>query len=398
MALASVSSLPRILLLLCVLLPTLATAGPAENAQLAELRTLRARVAGQVQLSAFNLLDELVFEWTQSAPFADPTPVFIADITVPIGLGSGLAGLLENHLSALILANPSAHVTLSHCPSCTAVMMHSGPKGTVVSRGLDNPEALAKIGGAEGRHVLYIDIAAEGAWLVLRARITKLTPDLPIVWSRTISTAVGTPSLLRSPAALKSAADARQEYLDALNNRGPLEVPVRFVIRSYSAGDSGIAPPPVLWVQTGISFAMSKARAWTASIVIGSAWLPDAYDGLMVESRISRLISGPSRSLTRPDIYLFFGTSLMSLDGVSVGAFRTENSDQLVRDAENSTSTRATFGAVNIGLELRLGSRISGSVFLEDMPAYINSDRIGVFLENGLVDFHSLGTEVTFWF
>ncbi len=376
-----------------------AAAADAEEGQRAELDKLRTKVANQVQLTTYNLLDELVYQWTKVPPFGEPTPVFLAGVTVPVGLGTGLEGLLENHLASLLLNNPSTRVTLSHCPTCTAVVVHSGPKGTVVSRGLDNPEALARIGGKSGRHGLYIDFAAEGAWLVLRARITKLTPDLPIVWSRTLSAAVGTPSLLRQSTALKSADAARTEYLDALRDRGPFTVPIRFGVRSYEVGaESSVSPPPIVWMQTGFEMALTQARSWTTSMLLGYAWLPDAYRGFMIQSRFSRLISGSEHSLTRPDIYLFLGGAVMTLSGAAIAPFRTDNFDQILLDTEGAGDTRATFGALHMGLELRVANRVGASMFLENMPAYNDSDRIGVFWDSGIIEFHSFGAEVSFCF
>ena len=352
-----------------------------------------------MQLATYDLLDELVYSWKTAPPFAAPTPVFVAGITVPVGMGTGLEGLLENHLAGLLLANPATRVTLSHCPACTAVLVHSGPKGTVVSRGLDNPEALEKVGGAAGRHGLYIDISAEGAWLVLRARITRLTPDLPIVWSHTLSAAVGTPSLLRQSTGLKSATAARREYLDALHDRGPLTFPIRFAVRNYELGGGSTAsPPPIVWLQSGFELALTQARSWTASMLLGYAWLPDAYDGFMAQTRMSRLISGAEHSLTGPDLYLFIGGALMSLDGAAIAPFRTENFDQILMDTEGTNSTRATFGAFHLGLEFRVGNRVGASAFLENMPAYNDSERLGVFWDAGIIEFHSFGAEVTFCF
>lgn len=376
-----------------------AQANPVEDAQRRALEDLRRRVANQVQLSAYDMLDQLVYEMTQAPPFDQPTLVFLADMTVPIGLGTGLEGLLENHLSSVLLGNPSSRLTLAHCPSCTAMVLQSGPAGTIVSRGLDNPEALAKLGGAEGRHGLYIDFAAEGAWLVLRARITKLTPDLPIVWSKTLTSAAGAPSLLRQPTALKSAADARQEYLDALNDRRPIAVPIRFTLRSYEiSDDSGTAPPPVLWLQSGFEFALTQAHEWLASLVLGFAWLPEAYDGVMIQARMSRLISGTERSLTAPDLYLFLGGALMTLNGPAIAPFATDNFDQLRQQAQGSLDTRATFGGLHLGFELRVGNRLGASVFLENMPAYNGTTRMGTFLSNDIIEFHSFGAEVSLWF
>ncbi|MFN3197554.1 MAG: hypothetical protein ACE366_03885 [Bradymonadia bacterium] len=371
----------------------------AEQSQRAELEQLRTRVAGEVQLAAYDLLDELVYQWTQSPPFSQKTPVFVADVTVPVGMGTGLGGLLENHLATLLIANPSTQVKLSHCPACNAVITHSGPEGTVISRGVDNPEALKRFAGEGKRYGLYIDFAAEGAWLVLRARITELTPDLPIVWSRTLSSAVGTPSLLRHPKGLKSASEAREEYLDALNDRSPYVVPIRFAVRTYAAGtDSNVTPPPVIWLQTGVEVALTQARAWTASVLVGYAWLPQAYEGFMVQGRLSRLLSGPTRSLTGPDVYLFFGGAVMTLEGPAVSPFQNFDTDLLLQTLGEDAPIRTAFAAIHLGVELRMGNRIGTSFFLETMPAFSNSTNIGEFFQNDVIDFHSFGAEVTFCF
>lgn len=370
----------------------------AEAAQARALEALRRKVANQVQLKAYDLLDELVYAMKTAPPFDAETPVFLADLTVPVGMGTGLEALLENHLTSLLLANPDTRVQLAHCPSCTALITHAGPKGTVVSRGLDNPEALARI-GADGRYGLYLDFAAEGAFLVLRARITRLTPALPVVWAKTLSSSVGTASLLREPTALKSADDARAEYLDALNDRRPFLVPIRFTLRTYEISDqSGTAPPPVLWLQSGFEFALTQARTWNASLILGYAWLPDAYDGVMAQTRMSRLISGSQRSLTGPDLFLFIGGAIMTIDGPAVAPFTTDNFDQLRRQADQDINQRATFGAFHLGLEMRVGNRIGAAAFVENMPAYNDTERIGTFLSNGLIELHSFGVEVALWF
>ncbi len=380
----------------CLMLLALpvARAQTAEQAQRAELEELRRVVAGEVQLAAYDLVDELVYRWNQSPPFGEPTPVIIADLTVPVGMGTGLAALVENHLAKLLIDNPQSNVQLSACPSCTAMLVHSGREGTVVSRGLDNPKALDKVGGPGGRHGLYLDLAAEGAWLVLRARITKLTPDLPIVYSQTIASPVGAPSLLRSSQGLKSAAEARDEYLDALEDRGPYTIPVKFAVRTYAAADEfGFPPAPVIWLQTGFEAALTQARRWKADIVLGYAWLPDAYQGFMIQSRMARLL-GQTRSLTGPDVYLVLGAALMTVDGVAVAQL----ADLGQSNNDGTVSTRGTFAGLHLGLEMRVANRVGATVFLENMPAFNDSDRIGDFVDPFGIEFHSFGAEVSFCF
>ncbi len=376
-------------------------ANPVEQAQLVELDRVRAEVAGQVQLAAYDLIDELVYGWVSEPVFTTTTPVVLVGVTVPVGLGTGLQALVENHIAAVLAQNPTSNIQLAHCPACTAVVVQSAPEGTLVSRGLDNPEMLARIGGATGRHGLFIDVEAEGSWLVLRARITRLTPELPIVWSHTIASSASTPPLLRQPGELKSAADARQEYLAALHDRGSLAIPLRFVVRSYTSPDdnAGVAPPPFLWLQTGVELGSTDAQAWTSSILVGYSFIPQAYQGMMGQARVSRLLTGRARSLSHPDLYLFVGAAVLSVWGPATASFRDTrlNADEIITDMEGE-GPRTAFGALHLGLDLRLGNRIGLSTFLETIPVLRDSRNLGDFLAVGSIGFQTLGTEVSVCF
>ena len=395
-------SVLAVLLVLFALATPARAQAPQDAAQQAELDRARAEIANQVQLSAYDLVDELVYGWTKQPVFEVPTPVVLASVTVPVGLGTGLQALLENHIAEVLLANPSANMKLVHCPTCSAVIVHSGPEGTVVSRGIDDPEALVELGGTTGQKALFIDVEAEGAWLVLRARITDLTPDLPIVWSHMLSTSAGTPPLLREPTNLKSAADARQEYVDALHDRGPIVVPLRFAIRTYAQpdnGSGGIAPPPYLWLQSGVEIGATRGGAWTSSLIVGYSFIPQAYQGLMAQARINRLLSGKVRSITRPDLYLFVGAAAITTWGPATAPFHDDNltADEIIA-ANDGEGPRTTFGTVHIGLDLRVGQRIGLSWFLESAPSFANSNpNLGAYVTVWL-PFQTMGTEVTFCF
>ena len=102
-----------------------AWAGPLEDAQAAELERVRGEVAGQIQLKAYDLVDELVYGLTQEPPFAEPTPVVLAGVTVPVGLGTALQARLETHLSGVLLANPTP--TSSRCTARSAPPWSSTP-------------------------------------------------------------------------------------------------------------------------------------------------------------------------------------------------------------------------------------------------------------------------------
>lgn len=398
----------RALLPLLWSLLALAIAVPArgatsvEEAQLAELERVRAAVADQVQLTAYDLVDELVHGWNSEPVFPTPTPVVVAGVTVPVGLGTGLQAQVENHLAAVLAENPTSNIQLVHCPACTAVIVQSGPEATVVSRGIDNPATLEEVGGATGRHALFVDLEAEGSWLVLRARLTRLTPELPIVWSHTIAASASTPPLLRQPDDLLSAAEAREEYLDALRDRGPLAVTSRLVVRSYAQPGqrAGVPPPPFLWLQAGAELGTTEALAWTSSLVVGYSFIPQAYQGLMGQARISRLVTGRSRSHLRPDAYIFVGAAAISVWGAATGSFRDDklNVDEVIREYEGGDEPRSTFGALHAGLDLRLGNRIGMAVFLETMPAFNDSRNLGDYITLGSIGFQSIGTEVVVCF
>lgn len=378
-----------------------AGATPTERAQVAQLEEARRQAAGQVQLAAYDLVDELVYGWLQQPPFPAPTPVVLAGVTVPVGLGTGLQALLENHVGAALTANPATHVQLVHCPQCTGVVVRSGPEATILSKGIDQPEVLADLGAATGRHALFLDVEAEGAWLVLRARITRLTPDLPVVWSHTLASSTASPALLRESADLKSAADARQEYLDTLRSRGPLSIPVRMTVRSYARrpGNGAIGAPPFLWWQTGVELSTSSAQAWTGQVLAGYAIVPQAHQGLMAQARVQRLLTGRSRSLLHPDLYLFVGGSVMSVWGPSTAVFRTRvlGADELLSDVDGQ-DPRTSFGTLHWGLDLRVGNRMGISSFLETIPSLNRSGNLGQYLTFAGLRFHGLGTEVAFWF
>ena len=209
------------------------------------------------------------------------------------------------------------------------------------------------------------------------------------------------PALLRASDDLKSASAARQEYLDALRGRGLVAVPLRVAIRSYDSpeDDQGVPPPPFLWLESGVELSPTDARAWTSSLMVGYSFIPQAYQGLMGQARISRLVTGRSRSLTRPDLYAFFGGAVITVWGPATASFQKPllNADELLLAADLE-GPRTAFGAMQFGLDLRLGNRIGVSVCLENLPDFANSRNMGEYLRILGIGFQSLGTEVTFWF
>lgn len=380
---------------------------PTEEQQKAAAEKLRAEITGQIQLRAYDLLDELVFGWMQAPPFGTPTPVVLADVVAPVGFGSGLEALIENHLAHLLIKNPQTNVVLAHCPACTSMVVHSDAAGTVIARGFDQPGALEKLRGTAGaEHALFLDFEAEGASLVLRARITKLTDTLPIVHAKTLSSHTSAAVLLREPTRLISADEARKEYVDILAQDGPLSIPVRFVLAGLAPGDNATlqTPTPIPWVQIGIEYAITSARAWTGSLMLGATYLPTLQTGGMVQARISRLLTGTELSLTHPNVYAFVGTSLALLQGQTASLLvpGEPTDDPLARDLFGPVAT--VFG-VQAGLEVRVSRRVGASIYVETLPTQWEAENVGNYLDQldtgfewGIFEINSIGAEVTFVF
>ena len=386
------------------LLAVPAWADPVADAMDRRLLEARASVAAEVHLHAFDLIDELVLGWKDEPVFAAPTGVVLADMGVPVGLGVGMQALLENHLGEVLGANPDTQLQLVHCPACTSVVVHSGPEATVVSRGMDQPDALEQLEGAslQSQHALYIDVEAQGAFLVLRARLTRLTPERPVVWSRTLASSTSLPSMLRAPDALTSADEARQAYLDLLEGRGSVHVPLRVGVRTYALpyDPTGLAPPPFLWVQSGVEVDLRRGGRWTGSMLGGFSFIPDAYMGIMGQARVGYLMTGRVRSMSRPDLYGFVGVSAISVWGPGTESFgsTTLTADDVLTAQDEGIVNRDTFGTIHAGVDLRVGRRIGLSFFYEHMPSMRDNPNMGSYVTILNVPFQSLGTEVTLWF
>ena len=370
--------------------------------QRGQVEALRRQMANELHLQAFDLLDELVYSWTRGSPFPVDTAVIVADVTVPLGFGSGLETLIENHLTDLLLKHPETRVRLAHCPTCSALTVHSDKNGTVVARGIDSPEFLKQAGKATGAaQALFLDFEAEGSALVLRARLTTLDEQLTITFARTLSSSTTSAALLRSGDHLVSADDARQEYLDALRQRGPTNVPVRLqLIQFHEPNEGGIGMVPLVWLQTGVELNFSEARDWSGSIVVGGTWVPQLYSGLMVEARINRLLTGTAASLTHPNLYVFLGGSMSVISGPASLLMRDDipTVADLIASATGATVEIVGYPAATVGLDLRIGNRIGAAIFTQATPSLSGSPNIGSYFDLGITKIQTIGGEVTLWF
>lgn len=381
---------------------------PSEAVARARVERLRDEHARELHLYASDLLDELVLAYKSAPPFAEQTSVVLADITAPLGYGSGLEALLENHLVELLLRHPEANLSLVHCPACHAVTTHSDRRATVIGKGFDQPAALRALGVEAGSlHGLFLDFEAEGPELILRARIVSLTESLPVVHARTLTTSTSVAPLLRSGDFLVSAEEARREYLDALASRGSFTVPLRFAVSAFAPGTPGIDEfgnesigiplPPLLWLQTGAEFAFHHSRAFTGSFIVGGTYVPLLYSGYMVQGRIHRLLTGSEVSLRYPNLYLFGGGSLVGLHGPLTLLLEAQPSLNSLYTALGGDTGPTFYPAAQVGLDLRLGTRVTIAVYGESAPTL---STVGDHL-NGLLLFlpvTSVGMEVSLCF
>jgi hypothetical protein len=132
--------------------------------------------------------------------------------------------------------------------------------------------------------------------------------------------------------------------------------------------------------------------------VLGYSFIPEAYQGVLAQARVNRLVTGRARSLTRPDLYLFAGGAAIGVWGPATASFQRKvpSADDILA-AATGDGPRTAFGTLQLGLDLRI-DRIGLSTFLEYMPDLVNSNNLGSYVRIGSVEAGSLGTEVTFWF
>lgn len=379
----------------------------AADADFVEAEKLRREISSQVQLIAANLLDELVYAWTQAPPFDVDTPVVLAGLSVPVGLGSGLTAFLENHFFELATRNPRSHIKPVYCPACTNIFVRANQNGTLLSRGVDDAEVLSKTGLSAGaKYALHLDFEAEGSTMVLRAYITALQPELPIVWAKSISSATTAGALLRSSTNVVSAADARQEYLDLLQGRDRIEFPIRFIYRSYKeqvsyyyTSDNFTSSPvtaPFLWLEAGAEMSFTQNRVWGGGFNIGYTTLHNTHEGFSFGTRINRLISGPARSLLRPDLYLVGGLTLIQVKGPNAANFiKHPKPTSDILDQSKGNDPKATFAAWKLGVDMRIKHRFSAGFYLETMPSL--QSNFGEYLDLG-IRFQAMNMEVGLWF
>jgi len=379
-----------------------AQAPTSQQIRQAQVETLRKQMTNQIQLQANELLDQLVYDWKKTPAFPAATAVVLADVTAPTGFGSGFEALLENHIAQLLIQNPDTNITLAHCPSCRALTVHSEKSGTIISRGIDDPASLLKISASfKSKYALFLDFEAEGTALVLRARMTQLSDELPIVFARTLSTKTSSAPLLREPDALLDAKTVREDYVNTLKERGRLAFPIRLAVSSFAPPDGGVVSvPPFYWISAGVEMALTNARAWKGSLSVGGNYIPVTYSGFLIQARASRLLSGRATSITRPNVYGFIGVSLGTIFGPTALAMGDEvpSVTQVLAIANGLNSSFINYPTFQSGLEVKVGNRLGIALTAENAITLDSSPQIGRFVNFGIFRVNAIGGEVSFTF
>jgi hypothetical protein len=380
---------------------------PGDDVERAQVEALRAQMANHVHLRAMNLLDELVLAMKGAPPVHEVSSVAIADVTGPFGYGAGFEALLENHLTDLLIAHPDTRLRPVHCAACRAVAVHATAKATVIARGVDQPDLLARLGETGATHALFVDVEAEGADVVLRTQLVALSPGLPIVWARTLTSSTASDALLRSDEHLVTAREAREEYLAALRQRGRLTPIARVALLQFAPNDQelfddftgALLPPalpvaPLYWVAGGAELAFTNNREWLGSIVVGGSYAPFLYTSAMVQARFARLLGSNVASLVWPNVYLVGGVSLTGL----VGNEATKLRDPIGTITVPNEDTMHAWPSVHVGVDVRLGQRLGAALTLEQAPTLYNRASIGAWGPAWPLQANAVGGEVNLWF
>jgi len=330
-----------------------------------------------VRLMATDLVDELVYSWISEPPLPERTALILADVAAPVGLDERFTVMVENRLYELLRQNPGIKVDLAHCGPCTQFIAKSNPQGTILSRGVDQPEVLAQlVKNMPGREALSLDFEAEGRELVLRAQVFELTGVQKIVWAKTYSTSLSGRRALRDTSPLISLDEARARQRAILAGRDPLEVTSRLVVRIFNASPSApVSAAPLPFFEQSFEAVPLPSRALRAAVTVGFTSIKDSLSAWSVGGHVAHLLLRDTPSLVDPDLYLTFGMHYIRMRGPGALAF-SENGVTPDQINNMATEPKATLVSWRLGLETHIKFRLGMLAFLEYTPTLDNSNTI----------------------
>jgi hypothetical protein len=318
---------------------------------------------------AADLTDELVYAWQASRPTPARAQVVLAEVVAPVGLDERFGVMVENRLFELLRRNPQIDVDLVHCAICTRLIAKSNPQGTILSRGIDQPEVLADlVRQYPDRLALSLAFEAEDRELVLRAELFELAGAQRIVWAKTFATSLAARRTLREATPLVSLEAARAEQQRLIARQDPLEASTRVVVRTFNTASSApIAAAPLPFAEFSFEAVPLPAKRLRAAFTLGFTSIKDSLEAFTVGGHLARLVLREAPSLTSPDLYLFLGMHYLRMRGPGALPFAEKQPDlDTFRNVQHEP--RASLVAYRLGLETHVKFRLGALAFLEYSP------------------------------
>jgi hypothetical protein len=347
----------RLKLCLAIALVTAASVGQAEEI-----------IRQDIRLMGTDLIDDLVYSWLVSPPLGGSKGVVLTEVNAPIGLDERFGVTVENRLYEVISHNPGIKINLHHCNACTTWITKSNPTKTIISRGIDQPDALAELSGISPDLMgLSLHFEAEARELVLRAKIYELRGSQRIVWAQTYSTSMSSRRLLRDAYPLISVNEAREEQQRALAGRDVIQVSTRTVIRIFNVGGGLLNQAPLPFIEQSLETILGADRNTRAGLTVGFSSLREAMEAWSFGGHYSRLLFERRPSLISPDLYFTMGFHYIRMRGPTAAVFGAKQLE-IAQLAKLTKEPKASLVNYRIGLEAHIKYRLGFIAFLENVP------------------------------
>ena len=321
-----------------------------------------------LRLMGADLVDEMVYTWTKSPPFNAMRGVVLADVSAPVGLDERFGVMVENRLYEVLQQNPGIPIALVHCSVCRQVVAKSTPKGTLLSRGIDQPEVLQSLlHSAPERLGLSMAFEAEGRELVLRAAIFELVGEQRILWAQTFATSLSARRVLREASPLVSLETARAQQNMLLHGKDSIEVTSRITLRQFNLNGGTGQAAPLLFLEQSIEGVPSPWRNYRAGFTLGFTSVRESLEAWSAGGHIMKLMFTKTPRLGLPDLYWFFGMHYIRMRGPGALVFGAQEID-VSRRINPTTEPKATLVTWRLGLETHMKYKLGFMAFLENIP------------------------------
>ncbi len=320
-------------------------------------------IFSNIRLMGTDLVDEMIYSWTQHPPLPNKTSLILAEISAPVGLDERFRSTVENRLYKLLEENPQLETSLNYCSVCQQFVAYSNPEKTIMSRGIDQPQVIENlVKENRSNYGLSLHFEAVARSLVLRATIFEMQGPQKIVWARVYTTSMSSRRILRQAHPLISQHEARQQQLKILNQRDDMEVVTRFIIRQFNS--SGSAVPSMIFAEQSFEAVPLPYKNTRMAFTIGFTSIADSMEGWSVGGHLARLMIRKRPHLFLPDFYWFFGGHHLRLRGPNAAIYGLGSIDLSSYNGEPKTSLTAW----RLGFESHIKFRFGMMVFIENLP------------------------------